>query len=265
MNRSIRSLLGQRVRHAAFGLCILIGALVVLETIVKFFHISSYLLPPPTTIFYKLFENWGTIAPHLMVTTVEALTGFLLATVIAICLAVCCLWFPTLEKLILPMAVILQTVPVIVLAPVLVITLGNGIASKVVIAALIAFFPTFINAARGLVSIETPHLELFQTLNANRWQTLLKLRVPTALPYLFASLRIAAANCYIGAVIGEWVSASKGIGYLAQVYLYQINIDLLYATVLTSSFAALAFAYAIGLVETLMCPWSRESLGTQRP
>jgi NitT/TauT family transport system permease protein len=234
---------------------ILLGLAVAAEAAVRAGRVSSYLLPAPSQVLLQLVKHWDAIGPNLWVTTVEAVGGFLIASILAVIIATAFVYFRPLEQALFPLIVVLQTVPVIIIAPILIIVFGNGMGPKVIIAAIITFFPTLINMTRGLREVDPLALDLFAIMNASKVQTYFKLRFPSALPYLFSSLRIAAANCYIGAVVGEWIAADKGIGYYVQINLFQLNIDRLYAAVLTSSAAAILFSGVVGLAETLLCRW----------
>lgn len=247
----------QLLHRAMLPAGLVFAMLCVLEIVLRVFHVSSYLLPPPTVILGKLVSDWHNIGANLLVTATEALSGFALATIFAVALAVAFVYSERVERAILPLAIVVQTIPIIVIVPILAVALGNGLAPKITISALITFFPTLVNMTRGLKTVDNGLLELFDTLNASRLQTLIKLRFPSAVPYLFASLRIGAANCFIGAIVAEWVSADRGIGYLAQIYLYQIKVDLVYASVLASSIAAVLLSGFFGLLELILCPWRR--------
>jgi NitT/TauT family transport system permease protein len=131
-------------------------------------------------------------------------------------------------------------------------------APKAVIAALICYFPTVVNMVRGLDSPSPILFDLFALLNASRWQILFKLRLPASLPFLFASIRIATANCFIGALVAEWVSADRGAGYLMQIKMYQLETATVYATVLATSLTAILFFCLAGVVERSMVPWAAE-------
>jgi NitT/TauT family transport system permease protein len=247
----------QWIRRAFLPVSLVVAASAIIEALVRAGAISTYVLPAPSNVFVQLFLHWHDISPHLVVTTVEAVSGFAVATVVAIFAATIFTHFAPAEQAFLPLAIVLQTVPIIVIAPILVVLFGTGLGSKAAIAAIITFFPILINMTRGLKSADPLALDLFATLNASKLQTFLKLRFPGSLPYLFTALKIGAANCFIGAIVGEWISADRGIGYLTQIYLYQLNIDLLYATVLASSVAAILLVSLINLLEFIFCPWQQ--------
>jgi len=164
------------------------------------------------------------------------------------------------QRVLYPVAVAIRTVPIIAIAPILVLLLGNGYAPKVVIAALISFFPTLVNMVRGLEAVEPSALELMRVLSANRRQVFFKLRLPSSLPFLFAALKIATASCVIGAIVAEWVGADTGLGYLIIVATFEFRTGLLYATTAVGSFLALAFFLAVVALEKAVVRWKPATL-----
>lgn len=253
----------QLLQRATLPGLIVVFSLLILELLIRGFEISNYLLPPPSRILQQLYVHWETIAPNLQVTIIEAVCGFVVATVLAIGLATVFLYLPLVERGFYPFVVVFQTIPVIIMTPVLIVVFGNGMGPKILIAAIITFFPTLINMNRGLKAVDPLMLDLFKVMNATQLQTFIKLRFPASLPYLFSSLKIASVNCFIGAIVGEWIGASEGIGYLSQLYLYQLNIDRLYAAVVASSLAAIIFSGLISFAEGLICRWQNVTIDRQ--
>mgnify|MGYP000940184676 CR=1 FL=1 len=154
-----------------------------------------------------------------------------------------------------PIAVMINTIPVVAKAPILVLLMGNGMEPKITIAALICFFPTLVNMVRGLESVNPQAMELMRVLSASKTEVFFKLRIYSALPYLFSALRIAASLAVIGAVVGEWIGATRGIGALIIQATYNFDSALLYATVLCGSCFSVAFFLVIRLAERLVVRW----------
>jgi ABC-type nitrate/sulfonate/bicarbonate transport system permease component len=236
---------------------VLLVALLAAELAIRLFHISSYLLPTPSAVLHKLLDERVLIAQHLGVTSVEALGGFAGGVLAALVVSILFVYVRPVERGLFPLAIVLQTVPVVVIAPILIIAFGNGLIPKAVIAGIISFFPALVNLTRGLNSVDPLLLDLFATYYAPSWKVLLKLRLPASLPFLFSALRIASANCFIGALVAEWIGAERGIGYLIQIRMYQLNIESLYASVAASSAAAVLFFGLIALVERITLPWKQ--------
>ena len=155
------------------------------------------------------------------------------------------------------MAIVLQSIPLVALAPVVIVTLGTGFTSKVVMTSLITFFPTLVNMMRGLAAVDANMLQLFKSVDASRWKVLAKLRWPTSLPYLFAGLRITASVAMIGAIIVEWINSDSGLGYMIITATYQFNTPLLWATVVAASLLVLLAFGLVVVIERLLVPWSR--------
>jgi len=225
------------------------------ELHIRLFNVPHYLMPPPSLIAVTLVEEWPTLERNVGTTLIEAVGGFLLGNAVAILLAVLFVHNRPMERTLFPVAVAVRTVPIIAIAPILVLLLGNGYAPKVVIAALISFFPTLVNMVRGLESVEVSALELMRVLSATRTQVFFKLRLPSSLPFLFAALKIATASSVIGAIVAEWIGADTGLGYLIVISTFEFRTGLLYATTAMASFLALALFLAVAVLERLIVRW----------
>ena len=182
-----------------------------------------------------------------------------LIAAVAILLAILFVHNKTMERTLFPIAVAVRTIPIIAIAPILVLLLGNGYAPKIVIAALICFFPTLVNMVRGLESVEASALELMRVLSATRRQILFKLRLPSSLPFLFAALKISTASSVIGAIVAEWIGADTGLGYLIVISTFEFRTGLLYATTVVASLLALGLFLSIVVLERLVIRWQPEA------
>ena len=235
-----------------------IGVALVLaywELHIRLFRVPYFLMPAPSGVWQALIEEWPTLQRNVTVTLIEALGGFLLGNAVAILLAILFVHNRPVERALYPVAVAIRTVPIIAIAPLLVLLLGNGYTPKIVIAALISFFPTLVNMVRGLEAVEPSALELMRVLSASRTQIFFKLRLPSSLPFLFSALKIATTSCVIGAIVSEWIGADTGLGYLIIVATFQFQSGLLYATMAVGSFLALAFFAAVSLLERVVVRW----------
>lgn len=244
-----------------FGLPAL-GILTILaywELHIRLFNVPSYLVPPPSVIGSTLVEEWPTIERNIGTTLIEAVGGFLVGNAVAILLAILFVHNRPMERTLFPVAIAVRTVPIIAIAPILVLLLGNGYAPKVVIAALISFFPTLVNMVRGLQAVEASALELMRVLSATRTQVFFKLRLPSSLPFLFAALKIATASSVIGAIVAEWIGADTGLGYLIVISTFEFRTGLLYATTAAASALALGLFLAVVVLERLIVRWQVES------
>ena len=154
-----------------------------------------------------------------------------------------------------PLVVLINSIPVVAKAPILVLLLGNGFAPKIAIAAVISFFPTLVNMVRGLEAVNPQAMELMRVLSASKREIFLKLRLYNSLPYLFSALRISASSSVVGAIVGEWIGSNYGIGALIIQATYAFDSALLYATVLVGSAFSVLFFMAISLAERLIVRW----------
>jgi NitT/TauT family transport system permease protein len=203
-----------------------------------------------------LYERFDMLMSNLLPTAIEAVCGFLLGNFAAICLATTFVWRKTMEEALFPIAVMVNTIPVVAKAPILVLLLGNGMEPKIAIAAIICFFPTLVNMTRGLRDVRAEQLELMRVLSATPSEVFFRIRVPNALPYLFSALKIAASTAVIGAIVGEWIGSTRGIGALIIQSTYNFDSPLLYATIVVgSTFSALFFG-VISIIERWALRWN---------
>jgi len=195
----------------------IITTLVILalwQFIVIFFKLPSFILPSPLAVLQKLIQRIDVLLFHTWITIQEILLGLLLGLTMGLLFALQMLLFEPVKRWLLPILIASQAIPVFAIAPILMLWLGYGIASKVVMAALIIFFPVTTCCYDGLRSTPTGYLDLAKTMSASRWQTLRYIRLPAALPALASGIRVAVVVAPIGAVAGEWVGSSAGLGYL---------------------------------------------------
>ena len=222
---------------------------------VEQFDIKPFIAPSPVAVAKVLVERFGMLMTNLAPTAIEAVLGFLLGNIAAISLATVFVYRKTAEEALFPIAVMVNTIPVVAKAPILVLLLGNGMEPKIAIAAIICFFPTLVNMTRGLRDVRPEQLELMRILSATPREVFFRIRVPNALPYLFSALKIAASTAVIGAIVGEWIGSNIGIGALIIQATYNFDSPLLYATIVVgSTFSALFFG-VISLLERTMLRW----------
>ena len=161
----------------------------------------------------------------------------------------------TLERALYPFVIASQMVPIIVIAPLLLIWVGYGLAPKVIVVALTAFFPIVVNMVDGLQSVDPDAVNLLRTMGASRWQIFVKVQVPASLPFLFSGTRVAMAVSVIGAIIGEWVGSSQGLGYLMIRSKPQFLTERVFAAIVVLSVMGVALFVLVGVVEKLAIPW----------
>ena len=251
-----RSLLSFIFRE--YGPSILFVALVlsVWEFLARAFQVPDYLLPLPSHIFSRLFVSWAMLLGHARVTLVEALGGFLLGGGAGALCAVAMARSRTVERMLYPLVISSQTFPKEALAPAFLLWFGYGLLPKVIIAGLISFFPVVINTTRGLLAVDPLILELMRSLSANQRQVFLKVRLPNAIPYLFAALKMCVTLSVIGAVVGEFVGASAGLGHLVRLANSELATDLMFAAlVVLGAMGTGLFLIVDGLEKVLLKRW----------
>jgi ABC-type nitrate/sulfonate/bicarbonate transport system permease component len=239
---------------AVFLLC-----LAFLQWGVPALGIPPYILPTPAQVLARAFEPERHLAYHFGVTTLEALGGFAAGSLFGFLLAVLFVHARLIEDALYPWAVVSQTVPLVAIAPLLVLWLGNGMLSRAAISALFTFFPVLVNSTRGLRLTDRATLDLLQSYGASRWQLFWTLRVPQCLPFLFTGLKIGATLSVIGAIVGEFAGASAGLGYLVTVSTYYLETDLTFAAVSAASLLGVGLYAALLGLEHWLVFWQRPS------
>jgi NitT/TauT family transport system permease protein len=232
-----------------------VALLLVWWALIAVLHVRPFIAPSPGVVAATLYEKFGMLMANLGPTALEALCGFALGNTAAIAIATVFVHRKGLEQAFFPIAVLIHSIPVVATAPILVLLMGNGLAPKMSIAAIICFFPTLVNMVRGLESVSPQSMELMHVLSATPREIFFKLRVPTSLPYLFSALRIATSTATVGAIVGEWIGSQVGIGALIIQATYNFDSALLYATVLCGSLFSVAFFQWIRLIERLVVRW----------
>jgi NitT/TauT family transport system permease protein len=242
-------MMSRTVAPLAFGLILLAAW----QAIVMIFHIPEYLLPAPTAIAASVDRA---LAVSFLVTFIEALVGFLIASVFAFAIATLFVRFHTLEEGLFPIAIAIKTTPIVAIAPLLGIWLGTGWWSKIVAAILICFSPELVNTVKGLKAADLEYRDLFETLGASQAQEFRKLRVPYCLPYLFSALKISSSLAVIGAIVGEFVGATQGLGYLIIISSAHLETATLFSAIIAAAFAGIAMFYVISFAEHRLIFWS---------
>jgi NitT/TauT family transport system permease protein len=232
----------------------ILAILAVWEMTVRIAHVPAYLLPPPSAIVGSIETS---LFHHLLITFGEALTGFALASVTAFGAALLFVRFNAMERGLFPVAIALKTTPLVAIAPLLVLWMGTGWWSKIIAAALICFFPVLVNTVKGLKAAEAEHFELFQSLKASRWQEFRKLRVPYCLPYLFAALKISSSLAIVGAIVGEFVGATQGLGYLIMISSSHIETDVLFSAIFAAALSGILLFHALSWLERRVIFWQK--------
>jgi putative hydroxymethylpyrimidine transport system permease protein len=248
----------RRVRD--WGPPLLLLALVVAgwEAAARLGWVEDYLLPAPSEVARALVEDRDVLFPDAWVTAKEVLLGFALALAAGVAVAVALHLSPMLRRALYPIVVASQAVPVIVIAPILVIWFGFGMGPKLMVIALICFFPIAVNTLDGLRTVDRDQVRMLRTLGAGRWDLFRRLELPSALPYLFSGAKVAIAVAVIGAVFGELVGSDAGLGHAIQVGTAQLLTARVFAAVLLLSAMAIALFALVSAVERWAVPWAHD-------
>jgi NitT/TauT family transport system permease protein len=223
---------------------------------VAIFDVPEYIIPSPLHVARTFAADFGTIVRNLVPTAIESLLGFFFGNLVSIAVATVFVHQKTVEEALFPLAIIVRSIPIVALAPILVLLFGNDMAPKVIIAALVCFFPTLVNMVKGLSSVNPQALELMRVLSATKGEIFWKLRIYNSLPYLFAALKIAASASVIGAIVGEWIGSTEGIGALIIHATYNFDTGLLYAAITAACLFSVLFTALVSFVERRLVRWS---------
>ena len=233
----------------------LIAAVLAWEVATRAFRVPRFIMPAPSAI---LGEGWDwryRFIEHTWVTLYETLGGFALSMAVGVPLAVMIVYSPILRGALYPLIVLAQSVPKIAIAPVLLLILGFGEFPKMVVAFLVAFFPVVVDTATGLAATPPELLDLSRSYRASRFKTFLKVRLPLALPFIFAGAKVAITLSVIGAVVGEFVGSDKGLGYVILSATSYWKTELAFSAMIILSLMAIVLFAAVSLVERIVCPW----------
>lgn len=250
-----RDTMGKRLRHLMKTMVppvlVLVLFLALWELGSRLFAIKEYVLPAPSRITSAIAATWLDLMRDASVTMAEALLGFFVANVLSIFVAIAFSHSAWLERSFYPYVIALKSIPIVAIAPLLVIWFGYGFVGKIVMAATISFFPLVVNATIGLKNVDANALDLMRSLSASKWQILMMLRFPNALPYMFSALKISSALAVMGAIVAEMTGATAGLGYTIMVASYNIDTPLLFAAVVVASLCGIGFFGCVTFIESV--------------
>jgi NitT/TauT family transport system permease protein len=229
--------------------------LVIWEAMCRLFNVPAWLLPPPSKILSDGYEIFPILPSHLMATLFAVLGGFVLSIAVGVPLAILITYSAALRRLIYPAILALQSVPKVAIAPILLLWVGYGLKSGIVVAATVAFFPVVISTAAGLESIDRELIELTRSLDSGRVKVFLKVRLPWAMPHIFSGLKVAMTLAVIGAIVAEFIGADTGLGYLILTNSGALKTSVVFFVLLILSLLGIALFYAVEAVERIVCPW----------
>lgn len=252
-----RGVIRERILVVAFGIVVIGGW----EAACRLLGISDLVLPAPAQIGVALIDGFrtGQFISALSATFVEIVLGFLTAAVAAIVLGTLISQVRLVEALLYPYIVAIQTLPKIALAPLILVWIGFGIESKVVIAALVSFFPILVNTVVGLKSTPTDNIELMRSLSASRWKIFRYVQFPEALPFIFAGLNIGIVMAVLGAIVGEFIGAKNGLGYLLLQMNYNLDIAGMFAVLIVLAVLGIVLNFVAQFARRRIIFWQRDN------
>ncbi|CAN5560013.1 ABC transporter permease [soil metagenome] len=244
----------------------LIPALLLVLTVaawelwVRIDNTPAWFLPSPSAVAEETFSSRALLWEHTWTTLQEVMLGYVIALVVGVASALLIAYSPIAERTIYPIIVASQAIPIIALAPILLIWFGFGMTPKVIVVVLLCYFPIAVAMADGLRSADADALNLLRSMGASRWQIMRIVRMPSSLPYLVSGARIAAAVSVIGAIVGEWVGASSGLGYLMTRAASQFLTARLFAAVAISAVIGITLFVIVALIGRMLVPWANEGV-----
>ena len=247
-----------RWKNKAAPVFLIAALLVGWEAVVRIREIPLYVLPAPSQVVEALIANRGTLAAHGAVTVAEALAGMAIALLLALVIGIAMDAFPAVKSGVYPVLVVTQTVPMIVLAPILIIYLGFGITPKILTVVLMCFFPIVVSFADAMGQMDEEYVQLVRSFGAGRWMAYRLVKIPAAVPGLISGLKVAATYSISGAVVGEWIGAQSGLGY----YLLRVKngymLDKVFACVLVIVALSLCMNGVIRLFQAAAMPYAAQ-------
>lgn len=235
-------------------LCVYAALFLLWEAASSVLHVPTFLLPPPSAILVRLSHNTDRLMGHFATTLQEVLLSFALGVVVSIPLGILLVYSRPLGRIVYPALVAFQAIPKVALAPILVVWFGFGLSSKIMLGFITAIFPIVINTVIGMNQTPPEMIHLMRSLGASQLQTFLKVRLFVAAPYMFGGFKVGITLAVVGAVVGEFIAANSGLGYMLLVANQSFDAPLLFGIVVLLSLQSIALFYLVEVIETLVLP-----------
>jgi NitT/TauT family transport system permease protein len=242
---------------------LLIALVLVWDAYVRIFDVSPFILPSPLDVFdatVRLLSDSRTYG-HIWVTLFETVAGFLIAVVVGVGFGAALGKVPWLERTLNPLIVGLQVMPKVALIPLFIVWFGFGMTSKVVLAAVIAFFPIMTNTILGIKSVERGHRDVMQSLNASAWATFRDVELPNALPFILTGMEVGIVLATIGAIVGEYLGGSQGLGYMAVATLNAFDVKSMFGVIMLLTALGLILYFLVVMLRRYVTPWHESVAG----
>lgn len=247
-------------KHAETPMTLLV-LLVLWQLAVMVLEVPEYILPSPVSVFQHLAlaqsdanYNWSR---HISATVTEVVIAFVVTAIVGFVIAVILTWSRSVRELTMPALIFMNSLPIIAVAPIIVLWFGYGLGTNVLIGFLVAFFPLVINVSQGLSRVEEDLLDLVRYMNASKWQVFVKIRFPRSLPYLFSGLKICSTMVVVGAIVGEFIASDRGLGYIIINSQYTMDTPPIFGALIVVSALGVGLFWLVALAERLLMPWNR--------
>lgn len=247
----------ENIGNRAVPILFLTLLVIIWQFIVDSGIIARYILPSPWDVIVVSIRILPELKDHIYTTLQEALTGFMIAILFSVTLAILMDNFTLIKKAVQPLLVVSQTIPIMVLAPLFAMWFGFGLLPKIMVVILVCFFPIVVSLLEGLNTLDPDLLNLMKSMKASRWQMFYLAKFPSSLPNFFSGLKIAATYSIIGAVIGEWMGGMSGLGVYMTRVRQSFALDKVFATILIIIFLSIILFKIIELIQFLLMPWRR--------
>ena len=260
MNKSFKSRLFRLINDNYRSVLVIIGFFLIWELSVHIFKIPKVVLPAPSAalsvLFFKQAHATYHWAVNIKTTLYEFILAFVITSALGIVISIIIVWSRHAKNLFMPLFIFINSLPVIAIAPIILLWMGYGLKTNILIAFLVSFFPVVINTMTGLDAIEDELLDLARYLNASKLQLFIKIRIPNSLPYIFSGLKICATMSIIGAIVGEYMASNKGLGYVVINSQYSLDTPPVFASLIIISLSGAGLYVIVTLFERLLMPWA---------
>lgn len=258
--RSLAGKLGGLIKDNYRSVLVILGFFCFWEFCVRFFHISEFMLPSPSSALSHLFfkqpdadYHWGL---HISTTLYEFFIAFIVTSVLGVAIGILIVWSRHVENIFMPFFVFINSLPIVAVAPIILLWMGYGIKTNILLAFLLSFFPVVINTITGLNRVEDELLDLVRYLHASKLQLFLKIRIPNSLPYIFSGLKICSTMSVVGAIVGEFIASERGLGHIIINSQYAMDTPPIFSSLILISLSGGLLYLFVALLERLLMPWA---------
>ncbi|HUX19867.1 MAG TPA: ABC transporter permease [Spirochaetia bacterium] len=262
MNSRMFPAFAERAKRSYQTPLALVALLVIWQGAVMIFRIPDFILPSPLSAISHLVlpQTKANYRWHIQIWTTlsEVLISFGVTAVLGVLIAVVVSWSRTIRNVAMPAFIFINSLPIIAIAPIILLWFGYGIGTNVLIAFLVSFFPVVINSTKGMSEVDNDLIDLVRYLHASKWQIFLKIRFPNSLPYVFTGLKISSTMCVVGAIVGEFIASDRGLGFIIINSQYTMDTPPIFSALIVVSLIGVGLFWVVQGIERLVMPWNRQ-------